>query len=184
MKILCLDMATKTGWAFFNGQELDDYGLFQFRESAIDYQKFSGNSTENALKLAEQVATRLVRLYKEKEPDILVIEQTNLGRSRFSQKVIEWIHCFFLSSLKKETLKNPIYLDSSYWRKKVQLKMTKEDKKHNQEIRKNKGRGLLTKKHLAVRMVNQLFNKEFRIKDHDICDAILLGVAYQKAGEI
>lgn len=180
MKILCLDISTKTGFAFFNNDELQDYGVFTFKEGSIDYLKFSGESIDNALKLIEQAASRLIRLCQEKSPDVVVIEQTNLGRARFSQKIIEWIHCAFLMKFKENYSTFPTYLDSSYWRKKVNLRMSKEDKRHNKMIKETKGRGKLTRKHLAVRMVNEMFNKEFKVKDNDICDAILLGVAYLK----
>lgn len=177
-KILGLDISTKTGWALFDGPKLIDYGRFEFRVGDIDYSKFSGNSLENALKLAKHASNRIIRLVNEIKPNVVIIEQTNLGKSRYTQKVLEFIHYAILDELMKIQNIQIEYVSSSEWRKKVDLKMTKEDKKHNRMVKLEKIRGRLTKKHLAVRKANELFNLNFRIKDNDVCDAIL--IAYSR----
>ena len=45
-------------------------------------------------------------------------------------------------------------------------------------MRAGKKRGKISKKHLAVRMVNDLYGKQLKLKDNDEADAILMGQAY------
>jgi hypothetical protein len=56
--------------------------------------------------------------------------------------------------------------------------MNKEDLKNNRDVKAGKKRGKISKKHLAVRMVNEKYGKKLKLKDNDEADAILMGQAY------
>ncbi|MDE2425744.1 MAG: hypothetical protein KGO96_07540 [Elusimicrobia bacterium] len=92
-------------------------------------------------------------------------------------------------------LKIDFYLvSSSDWRKTLELRLSKDDKKNNKKVneakRSNKSKkelglkGKITWKHLSVRMVNELFGLNLRQKENDQSDAILLGLAYIKGAKI
>lgn len=128
--------------------------------------------------------------------DAIVVEETNLGKNRYSQKSLEFTHAYFLLQMSKSICKDVpiVYLSTSQWRTAVGLEMSKEDKKSNAKLSKAKKAvggdvrkvdkkalgvaGKVTKKHLAVRKANELFGLTLKLKDNDIADALLLGTAY------
>ena len=118
-----------------------------------------------------------------------------MGKQRYSQKALEFIHLATLVALRP--LDIPIvYISSSAWRSALGITMTKEDKKNNAKLSKAKKlstdsgcpvdkkkvgvRGKIGKKHLAVRYINSVYNLDLLMKDNDIADAIALGLAYLK----
>lgn len=147
---------------------------------------------------AESIADRVFDLFKVKHNtkpiDSIVIEEINRpGRftSRYSQKILDSIHCLLLRLLFQEAKTVMVfYINTSDWRKTVGANLTKADKALNIKIGKikKKGdkkalkalgvRGKVTKKHVAVRFVNQAFGLELKAKDDDIADAISQGCAY------
>lgn len=187
VKILALDISTKTGWALFDLSKeikLINYGLLTSKEVGIKYDDFNDTSIELILKTVTNFNTLLLKTIAETKPDFIVVEQTNLGRQRIVQKLLEWLHFCCINTVRESTGKYPSFLDSSEWRKTVGLKLSKEDREHNKVIKKTKGRGKINKKHLAVRIANEVFKNDLRdvlkIKDNDIADAILLGLAFCK----
>ncbi len=185
MKIIALDLSSNTGWAKFEFNQfkcdLLDYGLIEL-DKKIDYftswedPEIFWNIFHSAKAFADNIYDKLI--LKEEFPYQVVIERTNLGRQRSSQTFLEWLHfCFLMKMIGSE--QELFYLDSSQWRKAVGMLMSKEDKKNNQDVKKGKKRGKITKKHLSVRLVNDLFKDKLRaplkLKDNDISDAILLG---------
>jgi hypothetical protein len=130
-------------------------------------------------------------------PDIIVIEETNKGKNRYSQKKLEWLHHELLRQIgtyKCPTI-NVVYLDTSAWRSTLGIWMNKDQKKQNAKLSKAKSegtealkamkqklgvRGRVNKKHVAINHVNATFNLNLRVKDNDAADAICLGLAYFK----
>lgn len=193
MKLLSLDISTKTGWAVFtssvvnyNVAQLHNYGRIDIVDKnidqKIDYKNFNNQTMQAIFKALGNFYSSINRLVDEYYPDIIVIEQTNLGRQRISQKVLEWLHLIVCLIIVNRLGKFPIFIDSSDWRKTVGLRLSKEDKEHNKLIKKQGKRGKINKKHLALRIVNEKFKKRFstplKVKDNDIADAICLGVAW------
>ncbi len=180
MKLLALDISTNTGWAIFEDNKLVKYGVITCKNSKINYKDFSEESMIAMLDSVVILASNIESLIFSNSIDEVVIEQTNKGKARYTQKLLEWLHYGSVVAICDKLKKYPKYIDSSQWRKLVSLNMSKEDRKHNAMIKKTKGRGKISKKHLAVRMVNELFNLGFKMKDNDVCDAILIGLAYIK----
>lgn len=187
MKVLSLDISTKTGWALFDvgqGIKLLDYGLLLSKEEGIKYDKFDANSIQLILKTVDNFSSLIKELIIKASPDLIVVEQTNLGRQRIVQKLLEWLHFCCISIVRDLSGDYPSFIDSSEWRKIVNLKLTKEDKDRNKALKKCKGRGKINKKHLAVRIANELFKSNLKevlkMKDNDIADAILIGLAFCK----
>jgi len=183
MRVLALDASTKCGWALFVDGELKESGALR----PVFVEGFNPNSPEvtrdphypyNTVYAAREVASLVRRLVWEKGPlDKLVCENTNKGKNRSTQRILEFIH-YALLSLFEQRQDLFCYMDTSEWRKIVGLWMSKEDKKNNRQVSIGKKRGKITKKHLSVRMVNEKFNKSLKLKDNDEADAILLGLAY------
>lgn len=186
--ILSLDISTKTGWALLevNSTEkpyviLKQYGVLNItNKDRIDYKHFSIRSLEAMIGAAIEKSNLVGKLIDRFNPTRIVIEQTNKGRSRWSQKLLEWMHLMILLTIDKKTMQWPYFIDTSRWRSILGVTMTKDDRKHNKLVKLKKVRGKITPKHLAVRQVNDWFGLDFKQKDNDIADAILIGTAHAR----
>jgi hypothetical protein len=200
MRVLSLDASTKTGWALFVDGKLADSGALtpvkvaDFNVNDHETQKkpaYPYNIVDAALTIAREIREFLTRVAV--RPDIVVVENTNKGKNRHTQRVLEFMHFCILMML-RELPQKMVYMDTSEWRKIVGLEATKEDKKQNAKLSaakkaaKKKGvkldkkalgiRGKINVKHRAVRMVNEKYGKNLKMKDNDQADAILMGEAY------
>lgn len=218
MKILSLDISTHAGWALLEStshsgiQELKllDYALKDASGPAPRIYPYSitSRAQKQGKELAALVLCHLPSLHSHDCEDIVVVEDTNLGKQRFSQRMLEQIHGFFLAELdvifnwSEDTRHHRIkYISSSAWRSTLGphgFAMTKDEKKNNSKLSKIKNskdptgpdkktlgiKGKIGKKHQAVRYVNARWSKSFKIKDNDICDAICVGEAYSLGATI
>lgn len=200
MRVLALDASLKSGWAVYEDGKLTASGAL----TKVDVQDFNVNKDPqlsrfypyNIVDAAEAVADAAFQLSYETggkvswtNPghDVLVIENTNKGKNRHTQRILEFIHAALLKRFR--SVVPIVYMDSSEWRRIVGMKLTKEQQKNNKLVSdgKKKGKkaevggkklGKIGKKHLSVWMVNEKFSKSLLLKDNDEADAILLGLAY------
>lgn len=197
MKVLSLDISTKSGWAFFEEGQLKDFGAVRLDRTVLEF----GPYPWAFCIAAEEMACMLCELVSRFKPDVLVIEETNLARARYSQKTLEFIHLFSLRWIAQlaNRPKEVIYLSTSSWRKTLGIAMTKADKKQNSKLYRAKRtaadlgvkldkkalgvRGKINKKHLALRYVNETYGLSLKVKDNDAADAICLAAAYLKGCE-
>jgi Holliday junction resolvasome RuvABC endonuclease subunit len=183
VKSVGLDLSTSAGIALVTGEliaKLEEYFLIEVSESDVEVDPDlvpEYTYVSRAKKVAESIKPFLIS----KNPDIIVIEQTNLGKNRNDQKLLEFIHYAVLEMIRDIGMyKNVHYVDSSRWRSDIGVKLSKEDRLHNKSVKSKKGplvegyRGKITFKHLAVRHVNKAFNLNLILKDNDIADAICL----------
>lgn len=182
MRVLALDASTKTGWALFIDGELVDSGaLAHVKIEDFNVNKdpqLAGLYPWNVVDGAEAVGDKLVAFVRDKFPlDAVVIENTNKGKNRHTQRILEFLHFHFLRRMRSHS-HLVHYMDTSEWRSIVQLWMTKDDLKNNRDVKAGKKRGKISKKHLAVRTVNARYGKKLKLKDNDEADAILMGQAY------
>lgn len=196
MRVLALDISTHAGFAVLDGEmgqkpRLECMGVVQNLETVLAQGPYPWCYVTAASKLSLQL-WNLAFKYK---PDVVVIEETNLGKNRYTQKLLEFIHFDTLMQLHTllDTLK-VVYISSSGWRSNLGLSMSKDDKKNNARLSKAKRaaadtgtkldkkalgvRGRVKQKHLAIRYVNENFGLSLKVKDNDIADAICLGTAY------
>lgn len=177
MRILGLDMSTKTGWAILEMKDgsttLIDQGLIKADILSKDF------TLEDVIYLyrANDMATQLLDLCLHNKVDYIYIEQTNGSKFRSSQKLLEFIHCmvlhkFVLFDSNRDLSSIIKYADTSAWRKELGVRMTKEWKTHNRKVRLKKARGKKTLKHVAVKWANETYGLELKLKDNDIADAI------------
>jgi hypothetical protein len=193
VKVLGLDISTSAGWALATESQLVDFGHIELEKNVYAYG--NGQYPWNYDQASEAMSVRLWELALRTEPDIIIIEETNLGKSRYAQKILEFTHKSLLARLRdwKGTV---IYVSSSSWRQALGLTMTKEDKKNNAKLSRAKKaaatfgvkldkkalgiRGKVNKKHIALRYVNENYGLKLKVKDNDAADAICLTAAYFK----
>jgi len=179
VKVLALDLSTHTGWAVFESGNLTAKGLLEVPVLNFNVNKKPEKAPDypfNLLDASNQMAGLVLNLWKAHAPDVVVIENTVMGRNRNTQRLLEFIHKSVLEILRFHKVK-PLYMDPSEWRALIRLRMTKEDLKNNKLVSAGKSRGKITRKHLSVRYVNENFGLAFGLKDNDIADAICLGAA-------
>lgn len=195
MIILGLDLSTNTGYSVFEDEKLVSYGIIKTSKDKIsDY----GSYPQCYLAAADDMATQVSDLIQKISPNVLVIEETNKQArfsSRYSTKILEFIHCLILEKIKNQANLRIVYLSTGDWRRTVNIKLSKEQKKLNAKVSKAKRegkkltdvkgledikiRGKITNKHLAVQFVNAKFNLSFKLKNNDTAEAICLVEAYQ-----
>lgn len=127
--------------------------------------------------------------------DLIVIEQTNKGRDRWKQKLLEWLHYDLCLRLMYRTKVKIAYIDTMEWRKILEIKVSKEEKRENRKIRKHNLeaketgetliRGIVKDKDVAIKFCEDTFGLTMKKKDNNVADAICVGYAYlKKIGEI
>lgn len=181
--VLGLDISSKTGWAVFEDKKLQRYGTIYLDKKVHDF----GELPYNYVDFAKEYVKEIITLIAEVKPDEIIIEQTVKSRARFSQKLLEYLHCVLLLEL-RDTKFKVYYLSPSIWRKSLGLAMTKEDKKNNAKINKAKKqnkskkelglKGKITRKHLSVRYACAFFGLDLKMKDNDAAEAVLLAYAH------
>ena len=153
--------------------------------------KYPRAALARILDLAEKIS-ELVKTYN---PDQLIIEEVNRGKNRISQKSLDALHFFVLHYI---DLHSPHLIDQLFyydsdgrggWRKHLKLVLTEEDKAHNAHIKTfkssrkvGKKKPKITKKHLAMRYVQSVYNLTLDIDEkveyEDINDAIAMTSSY------
>lgn len=195
MKVLALDISTSAGWALLEGEMgskpiVLQTGLVKNPKTVAGY----GNYPYNYWFAANSVSMGLADLLPRDawlELDAVIIEETNLGRARYTQKILEFTHCIVLAQLADLGVANQVkYINTGDWRRTLGIQLTKEDKRQNLRVRRAKKsgnrdilkalgiRGKIGKKHLALRYVYEHFQIPLKVKDDDIADAICLGTSY------
>lgn len=170
MKIIGLDCSTKTGYAVIDNGKLTEYGLIKSDDFPNEFME-----DIKLLKRAEFQAMEMAALLEKINPDLIVIEQTNAGKFRTSQKQLEFIHCLLLVACSDIGVIEKIrYVDTSAWRRGLNIKLDADQRIHNKQVKQGAVRGKITPKHLAVAYVNQEFNLKLKLKDNDIADALCL----------
>lgn len=193
-RILALDMSTKTGYASMvsnkDGIILEAYGTVPQIHTP------NGTYPESFIDWAYFVYEKIYELIERFAPDVLVIEETSAGsKAIYTQKILEWIH-FLVAKFIKETKIKAIYLMTEQWRRETGCKMSKEESKHNKQVKsykeknstkvaydeKGKRVGRLTRKHINIRRANEVFGEflsaPLRKKDEDTADSLMLGYCY------
>lgn len=192
--VLGLDLSTtSTGFALLDidTKNILKYGLIQPKVKGLSKLKYPRAAMARILDLAEKISD-LVKAYN---PDQLIIEEVNRGKNRISQKSLDALHFFVLHYIDRHSphlVDNLFYYDSDGrvgWRKHLDLTLTDEDKAHNAHIKTfkssrkvGKKKPKITKKHLAMRYVQSVYNLTLDIDEkveyEDINDAIAMTNSY------
>lgn len=130
MRVLSLDISSRTGWSVFADGKLTDYGMIEHKVKGKFHE---GNYPLNIIESAEKMATDLCAVAKKYDPHFIVIEETNLGKNRYSQKQLEFIHCVVCINIEKYGQIK--YLDSSEWRSSLSMGLSTDQRKSNKKIK-------------------------------------------------
>lgn len=178
MKVLGLDMSTKVGFAIVDSETgLSAHGTHILDASTpLEYNVLIPEYKQ--IYQATRIAEWISGFVKKHEPDLILIEQTNAGAFRSSQKQLEFIHYAVLSALKAINCEFKVqYIDTSAWRSILGIKLNKDQRDHNKAVKAKTAGGKVTPKHLAVQWVNQKYNLSLLLKDNDAADAICIATA-------
>jgi hypothetical protein len=189
VKILSLDISSKTGWsvgiAYEDKYELQSYGQIpKVEKPKLDY-------PHDYVSWAVQIAKPIIDKIRIERADVIVIEETTKSQNNFSQKILEFTHYLVAEYIIQNGLKSRYFMVGE-WREAVGARQTGAESKQNKLSKKIKDKtgkkiakdengkvlGKITKKHVNVRRVKEIFNLDFKLKDNDTCDGILLGYAY------
>lgn len=193
MRVLALDLSTHGGYAIFDGVKgqkpsLVQSGTIHLGKTVHEY----GPYPFCYKRAAEAMASLIFAGTCMEAADVVVIEEINLGRNRYTQKLLENIHTAVLNLTHAQQV--VVYIDSSEWRHNLGLRMSKEQKRANARLSKAKRvaaevgasldkkalgiRGKITPKHLSVAKANEAYGLKLKVKDNDQADAICIGLAY------
>lgn len=205
MKVLAFDISSKSGWALFDSDLPKPAHLLKFGGVDLNDVKildFPGEYPLNVKAGVDAMAVQLIAIAIEHQPDVIVIEEVNLGKQRLSQRYLEWVHAAVVGLIQSELLKIPkiVYISTSSWRQTLAQRMTAEDKRNNKqvkqlktvkneemrrELKKKSGiKGKVGTKHISVRWANENYLVDFIRKDDDKADAISVGAAYIAGAKI
>ncbi len=173
-RVLSLDISTKTGFALVVSSEdsivPETYG--QIPKIPMP----DGPYPESFVEWAYLCYNQIRNLVDNLKPDILVIEETTSNsKTSHSQKILEFCHFLVAKMIRDNKLKSMYFLTGE-WRSLVNAKMTKEESLHNKTVKKYKEKnntkiayneagkrvGKITKKHVAIRIANQVFWSFFK----------------------
>jgi len=197
MRVLALDISTNAGWAILEGNpgeipKIIETGIVANDKPVSAFGEYPWSFVLASRAVSRQLAEIAKFAHTNKDVTAVVVEESNKAArftSRYSQKIIEFLHCQFLNEMMDYGLR-VVYVNTSDWRKTIGANLTKADKALNQKVRKLKKsgdknalkalgvRGKIGKKHVAVRYVNTTFGTSYKMKDNDICDAICQGVSF------
>jgi hypothetical protein len=200
--ILALDYSTHAGYAFFyQDGRLAEYGTL-YCDIFLKDGKYPFNYVDVAERQAELLCQKIYSIKTFDEcPKVIVIEETNGSKNRYTQKLLEFLHMALLRRLKLITT-NVVYVNTVDWRKNLGILLTKEQRDSNKKLSKEKSKfkkrlgraptpkelaalkkklgikGKFDKKHAAIDYVNKRFGLDIRKKDNDAAEAICIGLAY------
>jgi hypothetical protein len=194
MKVLALDISTKTGWAVFEDGKPTSWGTLFPDKEAKEFGQYPFNYVSWAEYLADRLFDEIITPNGVTNT-VIVIEETNASKQNYSQKILEYLHFCVVRKLRAlvRDHSNVIYLRTGEWRKATEAKMSKEEKALNAKIariKKKTGKKLAKidgkvvgkkgRKHVALRVVQETFGIELKRKDEDAADALLLGLGFIK----
>ena len=190
MKLLALDLSTKTGWAVFEDGKPTVWGTLFPDKTVKDFGEYPFNYPLCAEYLIQRLFDEVIFVHAQIGTTI-VIEETNASRQNYSQKLLEFLHyalCRKFAAMGKFEVR---YIRTGEWRKKVNGNLSKEEKLLNgkiSRIKKKTGKklakidgkvvGKKTRKHSALRVCLDEFQIELKKKDEDAADALCLGLGY------
>lgn len=181
-RILSLDLSTKSGWAVFTDGVLEKSGELE-KVNVVNFNVNDKPWTQpeypwNVMDAAHAISDDIEKLILQEKPTFIVIENSVKGKNSQTQRLIEWFHFTVLTIVKLQQLPMA-YMMPSEWRSAVNLRLSKDEKKNNRDVSAGKKRGKITRKHLSVNMVNELYpHLELILKNNDQADAILLGLGF------
>ena len=184
MRILGIDLSTHCGFAILDSETgLVKYGVMHLQDMEAPAVGADYAPDFQFVLDAQCMAHAVTPLLSEFSIDYIAIEQTNNGKNRISQKRLEMLHYALLEKLYNSGRGKKVhYIDTSKWRRVLGIRLSKEQRKHNLEVRariktggrSKAGEGKITTKHLSVGYANEKYHLNLKVCDNDSADAICL----------
>lgn len=200
MRFMALDISTKTGYAIFDDNNLIQHGLINLQKPAhykADVKTFADlpeDYPNSFIETAEALAKQCLDTFLLHDCELVIIEHTEKGKARLSQRLLEWINYAVYQEFRKRSIPTR-YIFVSDWRNivKCYLKYWPEYKTWNSKIAKLKKAAIPTKsgakiakidgkivtrvdqKKLSIILANEAFG--LNLKDDNIADAVNIGRA-------
>lgn len=114
MRVLALDLSTKTGFAVLD-EEGGEIALLEYGCIEVPTIEGMGEYPQNFVLAAEMVAEHCGKLVENFNPDLIAIEDTNGGRFRYSIKILEFIHSAVLRKI-GDSVAKVRYVNTGEWR--------------------------------------------------------------------
>lgn len=200
MKVLALDISTKTGWAIFEDGKPTSWGTVFPDKTVKDF----GSYPDSFVKLAEYLANRILDQLLADDGDNglnrssfeVVIEETNSSKQNYSQKLLEYLHFCIVKRFSSMNIA-PKYIRSGEWRSACDSKMNAAEKSLNAKIgriKKKTGKklakidgkvvGKKNRKTVALRRCEEILGIQMKRKEEDAADALLLGLGYLRGAPV
>ena len=202
-RVLSLDLSSKTGYALLissdQGMSLEAYGQMEQIHCPED-EPYPGSYVTWAYQCFEKVEELIEWL----KPDVLVIEEITKSKNAMSQKFLDFLHFVVCKFIQETGIKN-VWFQTGQWRSEISSYMNDSEKKHNKKVKaykdayfKKHGKettvaydidtgkriGKIGKKHVTIRLINEVFKDQLKKKlirkDEDTADGIALVFAYHK----
>lgn len=154
MRIFALDLSSHAGYAILEKRSLSTAPLLE-AVSLIDFGNITldrlpeeyGTYPKNFVQCAFVFAEKIVEEIYKNEVDAIVVEETVPGQETYSQKLLEFFHYAFIERTRHLRV---VYVRTGEWRKTVEARMTKEERKGN--LQKNLQRAKLEAKMIRAKI--------------------------------
>ncbi len=147
-RVLSLDVSTKAGYCALDyddtvspvESELVNSGMLKLPKPS-DFKQLPYPWCY--IRAAAAAADELVEMILSVKPDVIVVEETNLAKARYTQKLLEFLHYALIHKIGEKFTAGAIaapvfYLSSGVWRQTLGLVMAKADKKNNKLLKQAK----------------------------------------------
>jgi len=108
-RLLSLDVSSKTGFSVLDIEETEDKIVVNISLVEIGLQRMPrpldtcGEYPWNYLQACKEMGKVLAELVSRVKPRVVVVEETNKGRARYSQKLLEFLHSALLTQISLDT---------------------------------------------------------------------------------
>jgi hypothetical protein len=219
LKIIAIDLSVSTGVSYFDTEQprllVDVFDYTNKRDTPLSTQKKlkltddemlkkpkrkrqtlkydPSDHPKDFLRFTEDYIDALCKEIRERDwfldLNFMILEQTNKGRDRWKQKQLEWLHyrlCSLFAFGHEFEIK---YIDTMEWRRILGIKMDRNQRKSNKEIRAHnieakenpdlkRITGITSAKTLAIDFANEKFGLDMVKKHNNIADSICVGYAW------
>ena len=104
--VLALDLSSKPGWAIFKDGKLVDSGTLFPDKSVRDFGLYPQSYYQFAHHVCNDIDELIYKIQsKYGQIEHFIIEETVSSRNNLSQKILEYIHCLFIGSHFKSSIK-------------------------------------------------------------------------------
>lgn len=200
--VFSVDLSAHCGWAVLKRYEDGKIELVECGQIDVTVENFDVNKDPNLqsgypwniITAAKRMAEKCMETSYPYMADQWVLENTVKGRNRHTQRLLEWYHYALLEEVQRHKGLDGklVYMDPSQWRKILDLRLSKDQKRSNAKLyrakklgksKKDVGiRGKFTTKHLSVAFCNQHYpNRDWLQKDNNIADAVAMGTAFLRS---